>query len=103
MQSLDKVYNTLIAQADDAVTSQRQALVDSAAKKREMYNQEENRKALYINNFVRNYKVDGKTGAITVNPDTVTNLVDLGEMLYGNQTTLNSKKSTESTTTTTTK
>jgi hypothetical protein len=30
-------------------------------------------------------------------------LVDLGEMLYGNQTTLNSKKSTESSTTTTTK
>ena len=103
MQSLDRVYNTLIAQADDSVTAQRQALIDSAAKKREMYNQEENRKALYINNFVRNYKVDGKTGAVTVNPETVTNLVDLGEMLYGNQTNQNTKKSTETTTTTTTK
>ena len=103
MQSLDRVYNTLIAQADDSVTAQRQALIDSAAKKREMYNQEENRKALYINNFVRNYRVDGKTGAVTVNPETVTNLVDLGEMLYGNQTNQNTKKSTETTTTTTTK
>lgn len=103
MQSLDRVYNTLIAQADDSVTAQRQALIDSAAKKREMYNQEENRKALYINNFVRNYRVDGKTGAVTVNPETVTNLVDLGEMLYGNQTNQNTKKSTGTTTTTTTK
>jgi hypothetical protein len=101
MQSLDKVYNTLIAQADDAVTSQRQALIDSAAKKREMYNQEENRKALYINNFVRNYKVDGKTGAITVKPDTVTSLVDLGEMLFNNQVQDKSKKSTTATTGTT--
>lgn len=66
LQSLDKVYNTLVAKADDAVTAQRQSLVTSASKKRAMYNMEENKKALYINNFVRNYKVDGKTGSITI-------------------------------------
>lgn len=66
MASLDKVYNTLIAKADDAVTAQRQALVNSASKKRAIYNMEENKKALYLNNFVRTYKVDGKTGAITL-------------------------------------
>jgi hypothetical protein len=67
MQSLDKVYNSLIAQADDAVTAQKQALVASATQKRSIYNMEENKKKLYMDNFVRNYKVDGRTGAIVIN------------------------------------
>lgn len=83
MASLDRVYNTLVAKADDAVTSQRQALVNSASRKRAIYNMEENKKALYINNFVRNYKVDGKTGAITV--DIPTNYDPLQLDPYGGQ------------------
>jgi hypothetical protein len=66
MQSLDNVYNTLIARADDAVTAQRQAIVASASNKRAVYNMEEKKKKLFTENFVRNYKVDGKTGAITL-------------------------------------
>ena len=67
MQSLDRVYNTLIAASDDARTTQIQDIVRSASNKRAVFNAEEARKKLYIDNFVRNYKWDGKTGEATLN------------------------------------
>lgn len=103
MHSLDNVYNTLIARADDAVTAQRQALVASASKKRAVYNMEESKKALYINNFVRNYTVDGKTGSIVVsNPEGYDpfNIAQLGEYLYGASQDANSSSAANQQTTT---
>jgi hypothetical protein len=97
MQSLDRVYNTLIAGADDAVTAQRQALIASASKKRAVYNMEESKKKLYIENFVRNYKVDGKTGAITVansmgyDPLNIASLAELAYAQNNSQTTTTTK------------
>lgn len=64
--SLDKVYNGLIAQSDDARTAQIQSLVASATKKSLMHKQEENRKSLYYDNFMRNYNFDGKTGQFSL-------------------------------------
>lgn len=107
MQSLDRVYNTLIAGADDAVTAQRQALVASAANKRSIYNMEENKKKLYIDNFVRNYRIDGKTGAITVaneagyDPIQIAGLAELNYITQAN-TTPKSTTTTNTTSTTTT-
>lgn len=101
MQSLDRVYNTLIAGADDAVTAQRQALVAAASKKRAVYNMEENKKKLYIENFVRNYKVDGKTGAITVATKEgydPLNIASLAELAYNQSTTQSNTASNTSTT-----
>jgi hypothetical protein len=66
LQSLDKVYNYYTAQADDASTAQRQAIMDSASKKREVYNLEEARKKLWLNNFASSYNTNGATGDMTV-------------------------------------
>ena len=66
LTSLDKVYNSLVAQSDDARTAQIQSLVTSASKKRALYIQEEERKKLYYNNFMRNYNFDGKTGQFSL-------------------------------------
>ena len=66
MQALDRVYNTLIANADDAVTAQRQALVASASQKRAVWKQEEARKQFWYNSFVRNFDYDPKTRSFKV-------------------------------------
>lgn len=66
MQALDRVYNTLIASADDAVTAQRQALVASASQKRAVWRQEEARKQFWYNNFVRNFDYDPKTRSFKI-------------------------------------
>jgi hypothetical protein len=95
MQSLDRVYNTLIAQADDAVTAQRQALVKSASDKRSLYNMEENKKKLYIENFVRNYKVDGKTGSIVIDNTQGYNPLQLEESYYQAFKTEEAKKAAQ--------
>lgn len=95
MQSLDRVYNTLIAQADDAVTAQRQALVKSASDKRSLYNMEENKKKLYIENFVRNYKVDGKTGSIVIDNPQGYNPLQLEESYYQAFKTEEAKKAAQ--------
>lgn len=106
MQSLDRVYNTLIAQADDAVTAQRQDLVRSASNKRNLYNMEENKKKLYIDNFVRNYKIDGKTGSMVINNAEGYDPFLLAQSYYEASKTEAAKKEAESkseTKTTTTK
>ena len=69
MQSLDKVYNSLIAQADDAVTAQRQALVASASQKRAVWKQEEAKKQFWYNNFVTSFDYDPKTRSLVVKKD----------------------------------
>lgn len=113
INSLDRVYNTLIAQADDARTSQIQDIVRSATQKRNVWNFEENRKKLYIDNFVRNYKWDGNTGQATLsNPQGYDpfNIAMTAEMLnaaYGikpttKTITTTSKTATEPSKTTTT-
>ena len=66
MQALDRVYNTLIASADDAVTAQRQALIASASQKRAVWRQEESRKQFWYNNFVRNFDYDANTRSFKV-------------------------------------
>ena len=103
MQSLDRVYNTLIAQADDAVTAQRQALVKSATDKRSIYNLEENKKKLYIDNFVRNYKVDGKTGSMTLNVPQGYDPFKLAESYYEASKTEAARRAAEASASTTTK
>lgn len=69
MQSLDNVYNTLIADADDAVTAQRQALIQSASDKRASWRMEESRKQFWYNNFVKSFDYDAKTRSLVVKKD----------------------------------
>lgn len=83
MQALDRVYNTLIAQADDAVTAQRQALVASASQKRAVWKQEESKKQFWYNNFVRNYDYDPKTRSLTVKKDAGEEFANQVGSLYG--------------------
>jgi hypothetical protein len=58
---------------------------------------EESKKKLYIENFVRNYKVDGKTGAITVansmgyDPLNIASLAELAYAQNNSQTTTTTK------------
>jgi len=113
INSLDRVYNTLMASADDARTSQIQDIVRSATQKRNVWNFEENRKKLYFDNFVRNYNWDGNTGQATLsNPQGYDpfNLAMTAEMLnaaYGTKPATKtiittSKTATEPSKTTTT-
>lgn len=113
INSLDRVYNSLIAQADDARTSQIQDIVRSATQKRNVWQFEENRKKLYIDNFVRNYKWDGNTGQATVNnpqgydPFNIAIAAEILNAAYGirpttKTTTTTSKTATEPSKTTTT-
>ena len=83
MQALDRVYNTLIAQADDAVTAQRQALIASASQKRAVWKQEETKKQFWYNNFVRNYDYDPKTRSLTVKKDAGEEFANQVGSLYG--------------------
>jgi len=84
MQSLDRVYNTLIAQADDAVTAQRQALIASASQKRSVWKQEEARKQFWYNNFVRSFDYDPKTRSLTVKKDADKEFAAQLEGMYSN-------------------
>lgn len=88
MQSLDKVYNSLIAQADDAVTAQRQALVASASQKRAVWRQEEARKQFWYNNFVRSFDYDPKTRSLVVKKDANKEFADQIANVFGNTTVI---------------
>lgn len=103
MQSLDRVYNTLIAQADDAVTAQRQALVASASQKRSVWKQEEARKQFWYNNFVRSFDYDPKTRSLTVKKDADKEFAAQLEGMYSNTAGIPEVDKAKKTTSTTTK
>lgn len=103
MQSLDRVYNTLIAQADDAVTAQRQALVASASQKRSVWKQEEARKQFWYNNFVRSFDYDPKTRSLTVKKDADKEFAAQLEGMYSNTAAIPEVDKAKKTTSTTTK
>jgi hypothetical protein len=102
MQSLDKVYNTLIAGADDAVTAQRQALVKSASDKRSVWKMEEARKQFWYNNFVKSFDYDPKTRSMTVKKDASKEFVNQLSAAYGNDFSIPEVAETTTTTSNTT-
>jgi hypothetical protein len=103
MQSLDRVYNTLIAQADDAVTAQRQALVASASQKRSVWKQEEARKQFWYNNFVRSFDYDPKTRSLVVKKDADKEFAAQLESVYSTAAAIPEVDKAKKTTSTTTK
>jgi hypothetical protein len=102
MQSLDKVYNSLIAQADDAVTAQRQALVKSASDKRAVWKMEEARKQFWYNNFVKSFDYDPKTRSMVVKKDASKEFVNQLQTVYGDGFSIPEVTGTESSTSNTT-
>ena len=100
MQSLDKVYNSLIAQADDAVTAQRQALVKSASDKRAVWKMEEARKEFWYNNFVKSFDYDPKTRSMVVKKDASKEFVNQLGAVYGNGFSIPEVTGTETATST---
>ena len=103
MQSLDKVYNTLIAGADDAVTAQRQALIKSASDKRAVWKMEETRKEFWYNNFVKSFDYDPKTRSMVVKKDANKEFINQLGAVYGNGFSIPEIAGTEDATTTTDK
>ena len=103
MQSLDKVYNTLIAGADDAVTAQRQALIKSASDKRAVWKMEEARKEFWYNNFVKSFDYDPKTRSMVVKKDANKEFINQLGAVYGNGFSIPEIAGTEDATTTTIK
>jgi hypothetical protein len=96
MQSLDKVYNYYTAQADDASTAQRQAIIDNAAKKRETYNLEEARKKLWLDNFASSYNTNGATGEMTVaNKNNAYDILNINPNSFEYQNYLKEKEATK--------
>ena len=83
MQSLDNVYNTLIADADDAVTAQKQALIQSANNKRASWKMEETRKEFWYNNFVRSFDYDPNTRSLVVKKDANKEVINQLNTNYG--------------------
>jgi hypothetical protein len=83
MQSLDNVYNTLIADADDAVTAQKQALIQSANNKRASWKMEETRKEFWYNNFVRSFDYDPNTRSLVVKKDANKEVINQLNADYG--------------------
>jgi hypothetical protein len=99
---LDKVYNSLIAQADDAVTAQRQALVKSASDKRAVWKMEEARKQFWYNNFVKSFDYDPKTRSMVVKKDASKEFVNQLQTVYGDGFSIPEVTGTESSTSNTT-
>jgi hypothetical protein len=102
MQSLDRVYNTLIAGADDAVAAQRQALIKGASDKRAVWKMEEARKQFWYNNFVRSFDYDPKTRSLVVKKDANKEFVNQLGTVYGGDFSIPEVDGTEASTTTNT-
>jgi hypothetical protein len=99
MQSLDNVYNNLIATADDAVSSQRQALIAAASNKRAVWKMEEARKQFWYNNFVRSFDYDPKTRSLVVKKDANKEMINQLSTDFGNNLAIPEVDSSSSTTT----
>lgn len=67
MGEFDQVYNNLVASARDAQSYEKNKQINSLVNKKALFNQEETKKAAYINNLIENYDIDSK-GNFTLKP-----------------------------------